>query len=459
MKKRWIAGMSLLALLSLPLSAVEVEEGIPALYSKAGTSTVIISFKDRISALELDSLKSASEIKRALMKNLEDSSADLKKRFGLFSNTRIIEELWTSNAVVAEVSNQSLKELASRDDIEQITLDGLVPMMKPVANSSYSPKESEWTYGLKQMGVDKFRQAHNLTGEGVRVGILDTGIDAEHPDLKGKVIHWKSFRGKDGQNPSDWHGHGTHVAGTIAGGNASGKAIGVAPNAKLIIARIFGPRGMTSKSAILKAMKWMADPDGNPDTDDHAQIVSNSWGGKKQLKIMELSRWRAVKTWRKLNMVPVFAAGNSGPYDSTIGTPGGYPHSFAVGAVNSNDVVAKFSSRGPIKWGRKTYTKPDISAPGVSVFSAKPGGGYQKMSGTSMATPHISGLAALLLQANPDLNVDQVQDLLTTTAKDLGYPGKDEKYGHGRANILKAVESLKGLAQIKREQFKTIHAR
>jgi len=458
MKKPWIAGASLLALLTLPVSAAQLEDGITSLFSKPGKSTVIISFKNSISFMELNSLNSAPEIKRALMKNMADSSASLKKRLSLLSGTRVLDEIWTSNAMIAEVNNQSLKELALRDDVEQITLDGPVPMMKPVDDNSPVPDAGEWTYGLKQLQVDKVRRAHNLTGRGVRVGILDTGIDAEHPDLKGKVILWKSFKGK-ADKPVDWHGHGTHVAGTIAGGNASGKHIGVAPDAKLIIARIFGNNGMTSKSAILKAMKWMADPDGNPKTNDHAHIVSNSWGGKKMPKLMELSRWRAVKTWKKLKMIPVFAAGNSGPRDKTMATPGAYPHSFAVGAVNSVDDVAGFSSRGPVKWGRKTYIKPDISAPGVNVLSAKPGGGYQRMSGTSMATPHISGLAAILLQANPNLSVDQVQELLTSTAKDLGDSGKDKDYGHGRANILKAIESLKGLAQIKREQFKTIHAR
>lgn len=461
MKKYWIVSLSCLALITSAFGAAQVEDKISSLYQKAGKSTVIITLKDRVTALELNSIRSTSAMKQALMKNLQESSISLKQRLNLLSeDTRILDELWTSNSLVAEVSNGVLSELASRDDIEQIILDGPVPMLKPVANPQEEPQEKDWTYGLKKLGVDKVRAAHSLTGKGVRVGILDTGIDPEHPDLKGKVINWKSFSSKGPATPADWHGHGTHVAGTIAGGSSSGTHIGVAPDVKLIVAQIFGRRG-ASKSGILKAMNWIADPDGNPDTDDHAQIVSNSWGAPKRFKFLERSRWKAVQNWVRLNMVPVFAAGNSGSKPKTIGVPAAYPHSFAIGAVDSSDTIAKFSSRGPVKWGRKSYIKPDISAAGVNVLSAKPGGGYQRMSGTSMATPHISGLAALLLEANPNLSVKQVQDFLTTTAEDLGASGQDQDYGWGRANILKAVKSLMGENQIQAEdrqsRFSTVH--
>ena len=157
-------------------------------------------------------------------------------------------------------------------------------------------------------------------------------------------------------------------------------------------------------------------------------------------------------------MVPVFAAGNSGPWPKTVGTPGGYPHSFAVGATNARDKATGFSSRGPITWDGVKHTKPDISAPGNAVLSAKPGGGYQKMSGTSMACPHVAGLAALVLEANPDYSVDQVEDLLESTSKDLGKDGKDNTYGHGRADIKAAIDQLKGSSTTRQDQFNEIYS-
>src|SRR5439155_24817913 len=112
----------------------------------------------------------------------------------------------------------------------------------------------------------------------------------------------------------------------------------------------------------------------------------------------------------------------------TVGTPGGFLEAFGVGATDVNDAIADFSSRGPVTWDDKQYVKPDISAPGKDVTSVKAGGGYTAMSGTSMATPHISGILALLYQANPSMTIDQARDLLERTAQDLGEPGKDNNY-------------------------------
>ena len=203
-------------------------------------------------------------------------------------------------------------------------------------------------------------------------------------------------------------------------------------------------------------MNWVTDPDGDAETNDAPQLVSNSWGGKQGSMESEKSMWNLVKTWRSLNIVPVFAAGNSGPWPKTVGTPGGYPHSYAVGATNGSDKAAYFSSRGPIKWEDVTYTKPDISAPGVGVLSAKPGGGYQKMSGTSMACPHVAGLVALMLQANPSLSVKQVEELLNSSAVDLGKDGLDNTYGHGRADIKTTIDTIKGAKDGQEEKFNSL---
>ncbi|PCJ15087.1 MAG: hypothetical protein COB02_18380 [Candidatus Cloacimonadota bacterium] len=459
MNKFVFCSLSLIAGAAAHLGAAEISSDLQAKIANGGSSKVIITFKDKTNRGKLAFKGSTAEVRRTLNANYKASSAKVKSILS-FSKTgggEVVSELPFANALVANVSNKTLKDLANNPDIAQITLDRVIMFEETPANSNEEVGSSkDWTYGLKVLGVDKVRAAYNLTGKGVRVGILDTGIDAEHPDLKGKVVAWKDWAG-DSETPKDAHGHGTHCAGTIAGGDASGKNIGVAPEVELVIGRIFGDSGGATLSGILGAMNWITDPDSNADTDDAPRIVSNSWGGRQGSMQSEKAMWNIIKTWRSLNMVPVFAAGNSGPRAKTMGTPGGYPHSFAVAATDSKDKAAYFSSRGPITWEGVDYVKPDIAAPGVDIYSAKPGGGYQKMSGTSMACPHVSGLAALVLQANPALTVKQVEKALTAYAVDLGAEGKDSTFGEGRVDIKASIDAIKGVSEKQQENFDTIY--
>jgi subtilisin family serine protease len=349
-----------------------------------------------------------------------------------------VSELWLSNALIVKGTGQAISDLASIANVAAILPDKprrLLPVYPGRAE-----REGEYTYGLKKIGADRVQTELGASGEGVLVGVLDTGIDPNHPDIAGKVTGFRSFVNQSDPNtPNDGHGHGTHCAGTIAGGKAGGTQIGVAPKAKLLIGQIFTASGSTTDAAILGAMSWIADPDNNPDTDDAPALVSNSWGGSPGSMESEKPYWDSVANWVRLGIFPSFAAGNEGPGVSTMGTPGGYPHSFAAGATDSNDKIAYFSSRGPITWADVTYTKPDVSAPGVNVISAKPGGGYQSMSGTSMACPHVSGVAALLYAANPDYSIEQVSGLLKETSSDLGDAGHDNVFGMGRINAHAAL--------------------
>jgi len=424
--------------------AAEIGEGLQEALNSEGKSTVIITFKDKMNRNKLAKKSSKAEIQRTLMASYEASIREFRsQKMSKRSDVKVLDHNWVANSVVLEASHSSLQEILKHPEIEHATLDYEIQFEEPVEQYKGETLNTKWTYGLQKMGVDDVYHRWGYTGKGVKVGVLDTGIDPNHPDLKGKIIAWKDFAG-NAATGKDAHGHGTHCAGTIAGGDSSGTRIGVAPDAKLYIGRIFGDSGATSKSKILKGMKWMADPDGNPDTNDQPDLVSNSWGGPALPYLLERSTWKVVKTWRSLGIVPVFAAGNSGSNEGTMSTPGGYPHSFAVGATDSDDKIAYFSSRGPIKWSFKTYIKPDISAPGVQVYSAKPGGSYQYMSGTSMATPHVAGLIAILLEAKPNLSVSQIESLLMSTSLDLGESGKDNSFGQGRADLVKAVERLSG---------------
>ncbi len=440
-------------------SATAIDPAVLEALEKKSKIKVIVGLKDKVSQNNLSRKNSVREKKRTLMVGHQLASEGVLNSLENFSktnNVKILEQNWVGNSLWLEADASVIKQLIGREEVQEIVLDYAIQFEEPVEILEAAPEEDEWTYGLKKVGVPETRAAYGLTGKGVKVGVLDTGIDPQHPDLKGKVIAWKDFAG-NAEEAKDAHGHGTHCAGTIAGGNSDGKHIGVAPEAKLIIGRIFGDNGGTSLGKIHSGMKWMADPDGNPSTSDNPQIVSNSWGGPQRPYFFERTSWKIVETWRALGIVPVFAAGNSGDKPKTMGTPGGFPHSFAVGATDNEDSIAYFSSRGPIKWKGTSYIKPDIAAPGVRVLSAKPGGGYQLMSGTSMACPHVSGLAALLLQANSALGVAEIEELLTLTSDDFGDEGKDNVFGQGRANIKAAVDSLKSNGLDRKSSFRQLY--
>ena len=301
---------------------------------------------------------------------------------------------------------------------------------------------SKETYGIRQIKATSVWNYFGLKGSGVRVGILDTGW-SNHEELRGKVIHSRDFVSEYQLNePNDDHGHGSHCMGIIAGGNASGKAIGVAPGAKFLVAKIFSDLGYTHESIILRAMQWIADPDNDPTTDDFPRVINNSWGHPRGSDKEEKPLWDALSTWRKLGIIPIFAAGNEGPEKETISSPASFPHVLAVGSANRWRFVHKSSSRGPARWGGQRIIKPDMLAPGVAIFSVDHKGGYVKKTGTSMAAPHVTGIVALMLQARPKITADRVIDLLQKSSS-IGYEEfGNHKYGYGNVNARMALALL-----------------
>lgn len=340
--------------------------------------------------------------------------------------------LWASRAVVTNANRAQVRQLAQKDSVERITVDREMSLEKPIPGRlDVKTNESEYTYGLQLINAPEVWNS-GYTGEGVVVGIIDSGIDHDHPDLAGKVLHHKDFT--NDASTDDRNGHGTHVAGTIAGGSASGRHIGVAPDVDLVIAKVFDDRGSTSLSILLEAMEWMLDPDENSETNSAPRIVSNSWGGSQ----FTIGFTNIVRTWKRFEIFPNFAAGNSGPRWFSMGAPGSYPFSYAVGAIDEDSDAAWFSSRGPILWWNRDehwfprfHIKPDIAAPGVDTYSSIPDGKYARYSGTSMATPHISGVIALMLQANPDLSVSDIEEILSETASSKGRGDHNNTYGNG----------------------------
>ncbi|MFI9628312.1 S8 family serine peptidase [Streptomyces sp. NPDC052042] len=271
-------------------------------------------------------------------------------------------------------------------------------------------------------------------GKGTKVAVLDTGIDADHPDVKDRVLDAKSF--VPGEEVDDKHGHGTHVASTIAGSGAAsqGAEKGVAPGADLIIGKVLGDGGTGDDSGIIAAMEW-AKAEG-------ADVVSMSLGSSVPDDGTDPMSQAVDALSADGGPLFVIAAGNA--YGAgTIGSPGSAQKALTVAAVDKKDNRADFSSMGPLV--RSHGLKPDLSAPGVSINAAAsqsvPGidGMYRSMSGTSMATPHVAGAAAILKQRHPDWSGQRIKDALMSSSKELPYTPYQQ--GTGRLDVKAALDT------------------
>lgn len=274
-----------------------------------------------------------------------------------------------------------------------------------------------------------------FTGKGVSVAVLDTGVDASHPDLAGKVVAARNFTEA---TDADTVGHGTHVASTIAGTGAAsgGKYRGVAPDATIVSAKVCGDESCAD-SALLAGMQWAA-------ADQHAKVVNLSLGGPDTPDVDPLEK--AVNTLTaQYGTLFVVAAGNGGPAAATLSSPGSADAALTVGAVDASDKMAGFSSRGP-RTG-DSAVKPDITAPGVGIVAARAkdtsmgtpvDDRYTAASGTSMATPHVAGAAALLVQQHPTWAADGYKAALMASAKPDPKVGAYLQ-GAGRVDVARAI--------------------
>lgn len=345
--------------------------------------------------------------------------------------------LWIIDAVAFRAAPAVIRQMARMPDIDRIEADPS-GQVKETAPTIRQPRGTGVSWNVSLIRANAL-WAEGITGSGVCVGIIDTGVDATHPDLAGKMVPGGWFDAVNGRTaPYDDYGHGTHVTGTICGGAASGTAIGVAPGVRFLSAKALDASNRFTGSDVLAAGQWMADPNGDGDPSDAPEIISCSWMYDSQTTTTYhsmLQLWRAEGIW------PVFAGGNSGPDAFSIGNPGSDPLAISVGATTSTDGIADFSSRGPAP-AFAPYDgvlKPDVCAPGVLILSSIPGGKYGSWSGTSMATPHVAGALALLRQAMPGLSFDDAYQRLTTAAIDFGAPGPDTAYGNGRLDAWATV--------------------
>lgn len=366
---------------------------------------------------------------------------------GAASAVRVTTVHSINQAFEAFVSPAGLRALANTAGVYKIYADARVGVQPPVERRPAIRRfESGMPYDLAIMGLDQVYQSEpGLNGTGVLVGHIDTGVDGRHPALAGKIATFLNAGQGRTAEPTDEGSHGTHTAGTILGNPKDGFPMGVAPGAKLVAAA-----GLTDYESMIKAMEWMMDPDGRPETNDVPRLVSNSWncGGAPDIEPF----YRAISAWEAAGIFTVFSAGNAGPSPRSITKPHEHPLSFSVAAFGPGGKIADFSSRGPGIFQGKETQKPDVAAPGVDVVSSVPGGRYESMSGTSMAAPHAAGLAALLYQINPSLTPAQMRDILTQSSNyvdergnDIPAPRWNPVYGYGRLNAVKAVAAAKNL--------------
>lgn len=365
-----------------------------------------------------------------------------------------VKPLWIINAVTLYATPDFIEELSRRDDVGTIYPLYPIELIEPVKIGPRQDKPKEQVEpGVVVTGAPEL-WAIGIDGTGVLVCNIDTGVDGNHKALKDR------WRGNDPgvpysaawfdpvtntNFPFDSWGHGTHTMGTITGKDGD-HIIGMAPGAKWIAAGVIDRVNMqqTIQDALL-SMQWTMDPDGNPATvDDVPDVVSNSWG--IPYTDCDATFWTAIDNAEAAGSVYVWAAGNEGPMARSLRSPADRiaspVNTFSVGALKQGGTqIAGFSSRGPSDCDGQTK-KPEVCAVGVNVLSSVPGGGYETMDGTSMATPHVAGAVALLRQAHPNATVDEIKYALLNSCVDLGDLGEDNTYGMGRIDVVAALGEL-----------------
>ncbi len=300
-------------------------------------------------------------------------------------------------------------------------IDGLrhnpkIASIDPDVTVQKTDAELDAAWGVKKIGSGTVHDGGN-TGSGVKVAILDTGIDYSHPDLAANYQGGYDFVNNDA-DPRDDEGHGTHVAGTVAAADDGQGVVGVAPGAALYALKVLDSSGSGSFSSIIAALEWCVA--------NGIQVTNNSYGSSQDPGPLVQQAFDAAQAAGIVNVASAGNSGNPSGKGDNVGYPARYASTIAVAATDASDARASFSSTG---------AAVELSAPGVGVSSCKLGGGYISYSGTSMASPHVAGAVALCLAAGQS----DPRGLLATTAVDLGVSGRDAKFGYGRIDLVAAL--------------------
>ncbi len=395
-----------------------------------------------------------------VFRQLTTTATATQASLAAFLTTRGVrfQSFWIVNTLKVTADRNIIAEIARRPDVKTILPDKTysLPPVKP-GRPQRGIQTVEW--GISNVRAPEVWNTFGARGEGIVVANVDTGVQFDHPALVGQ------YRGNNGGSfdhnynwfdpakicppgtPCDNAGHGTHTMGTMVGddGNPGPNQIGVAPKARWIAAKGCESSGCSLES-LLAAGQWIAAPTDlngmNPSPEKRPHVVNNSWGGGGGDTFYQ----QIVDSWIAAGIFPAFANGNSGPSCGSAGSPGDYASTYAVGAYNIMNQISSFSSRGPSLFDG--ITKPNIAAPGEDVRSSVPGSAYDVFSGTSMATPHLSGVVALIWSAAPSLvgDINATRALLDQTAVDTadlscgGTAENNNVFGEGRVDAFAATE-------------------
>lgn len=389
---------------------------------------------------------------------LQQKSKESQKRaMGILDRSGVsFRSYFVVNAIYAKGGSALIDELAQLPEVAQIQPNPWVKLDEPEYRGNHQGNARSLTWGLSKTGADQVWDL-GYRGQGVVVAGQDTGTEWEHPSIKDKYRGWDGTAANHNYNwhdaireintlhnddtilasnnpcglnsivPCDDHSHGTHITGTMVGDDGQGNQIGLAPESKWIACRNM-ERGWGSPASYIECFEFFLAPtnlEGNsPDPGRAPHVINNSWGcppvegcNEGNFATMET----VVNNLKAAGIVVVVSAGNSGNGGcGSVDSPAAiFENSFVVGAVRSNDTIANFSSRGVVTVDGSLRIKPDVSAPGVGVRSAVRGGGYATWNGTSMAGPHVAGLVALMISANPALagQVETIEQIIEETAE------------------------------------------
>jgi subtilase family serine protease len=357
-----------------------------------------------------------------------------------------VRSFWVFNGFAITANEKAIRRLAKRPDVREVRLDTPIPPPRPrPATVALSAADGAWNIQMIR-APEVWALGAGYDGTGVVIGSFDTGVDGSHPDLAPRyrgnhAISWFDPYGQHA-SPFDNNGHGTHTTGTVVGGDLSGYSIGVAPGARWIAAKAWDDADNATESSFHEIFEWFLAPGGDPA--NAPDVVNSSWGLDPALCFLDFRS--DVQALRAAGIMPVFAAGNGGPDAETILAPGSYAESFAVGSTDFFDDISFFSSVGPSPCDGAV--KPNISAPGEFILSTFPGGDYMYLDGTSMATPHVTGAAAVLLSIDPTLTVDEIEAALVVGSIDLGTPGTDNEFGSGRLDLFESALLVAGIDKV-----------
>ena len=401
---------------------------------------IIVTFKDppltiyrtKKSSLQKSPLSSAyttlqashESFRTALNTIRQQLSAQLKSDYGYTIKRDYYRAL---NGVALQCKRGMIDKIRALSMVKDVSLD---------RELKANLKES-----VHQIRADIVQDSLGITGKGVLVGDIDTGIDYNNPALGGgfglafRVIGGYDFVNND-SDPMDDEGHGTHVAGII-GANGGDSLRGVAPDVKLLAVKVLDATGLGYESDIIAGIDYCLDPDGNPATDDAVDVINMSLGGTP---VPDNPLDRAVNNATNAGVLSVIAAGNSGALGyGTIGSPGTSKSALTVGACDSLNNIANFSSVGPDPIN--SLIKPEVVAPGVNILSTVLNNQTESWSGTSMATPHITGVAALLKEEHPLWNPEEIKAAIVNTAHSVGESVSVFAQGKGIVDALDAAKT------------------